>query len=269
VYDDTPKGPYHRRGEALEVSRQPGLSSALVDSDDIAGEGGFLPAVTERLGCYVYLLVDPRDGRILHVGTGTGDRCFRDPEYASGQRGRAILDTIREIRAAGQRVRVDILRHGLDPETAATVEAAVIEALGSNDLPDQGGNEASGVGRMSVGEINTRYGATPVKIRPEHSVVLISIPPAFRRSTDRQLYEMTRGWWKGGARRERARWAFSVSDGVVRAVYRITGWEPARAGNRWGFRGHRDPEMERQYAHRDVSEYVGNSAYYTLTYVNC
>ena len=252
------------------MSRQPGVSSALVDDSDTDGAGGFLPAVTERLGYYVYLLVDPRDGRIFHVGTGQGDRCFRDPECAPGHRSRATLDTIREIRAAGQRVRIDILRHGLDAETAATVEAAVIEALGSTDVRDQViDEEASGVGRMSVGEINERYGATPVKIRPEHAVVLISIPPAFRRGTDHQFYEMTRGWWKAGARRERARWAFAVSDGVVRAVYLITGWEPARAGNRWGFRGHRDPEMEREYAHRDVSDYVGDGAYYKLTYVNC
>jgi hypothetical protein len=252
------------------MSRQPGVSSALVDHGDTDGAGGFLPAVTERLGCYVYLLVDPRDGRIFHVGTGQGDRCFRDPECAPGQRSRATLDTIREIQAAGQRVRIDILRHGLDPETAATVEAAVIEALGSTDVRDQViEEEAYGVGRMSVSEVNERYGATPVKIRPEHAVVLISIPPAFRRGTDHQFYEMTRGWWKAGARRERARWAFAVSDGVVRAVYRITGWEPARAGNRWGFRGHRDPEMEREYAHRDVSEYVGNGAHNKLKYVNC
>lgn len=252
------------------MSPQPGLSSALVDIDDTGRAGGFLPAVTERLGSYVYVLIDPRDGRIFHVGSGTGDRCFRDPDRAPGERGRSKLATIREIEAAGQRVRIDILRHGLDRKTAATVEAAVTEVLGSTDPRDHvTGDDTFGVGRMSVGEINKVYGATPVTILPEHPVALICIPPAFRRGTDRQLYEMTRGWWKAGARRERARWAFAVSDGVVRAVYRIEGWEPARAGNRWGFRGHRDLEMEHDYAHRDVSDYVGGAAYYTLKYVNC
>jgi uncharacterized protein len=252
------------------VSSQPGLSSALIEVGDTGRAAGFLPAVTEKLGTYVYLLIDPRDGRVFHVGTGTGDRCFRDPDCASGAHADSTLERIREIEATGQRVRIDILRHGLDPTTAATVEAAVIEALGLTDLRDNViGDATHGVGRMNVGEINQRYGATPVTINPEHPVVLISIPPAFRRGSDRQRYEMTRGWWKAGARRERAQWAFAVSDGVVRAVYRISGWEPARAGNRWGFRGHRDPEMEREYVHRDVSSYVGNGARSALTYVNC
>ena len=252
------------------VSSQPGLSSALVEVDDSGRGGGFLPAVTEKLGTYVYLLVDPRDGQVFYIGTGTGDRCFRDPDRAPGAQGDSALARIRQIEATGQRVRIDILRHGLDAATAATVKAAVIEALGSTELREHAnGDTTYGVGRMSVGEVNHRYGATPVMIQPEHPVVLISIPPAFRRSSDRQLYEMTRGWWTAGDRRERAQWAFAVSDGVVRAVYRIRGWEPARAGNRWGFRGHRDPEMEREYAHRDVSSYLDDHAYYTLTYVNC
>ena len=229
------------------MSSQPGPSSALIAADDNTGRaGGFLPAVAEKLGTYVYLLVDPRDRQVFHVGTGTGDRCFRDPDRAPGDHAQATLARIREI------------------------EAAVIEAMGSTDLRERvAGDATRGVGRMSVGEINQRYGATPVTIQPEHPVVLISIPPAFRRAGDRQLYEMARGWWKVGARRERAQWALAVSDGVVRAVYRIRGWEPARAGNRWGFRGHRDPEMEREYVHRDVSSYLDGDAYYTLTYVNC
>jgi hypothetical protein len=231
---------------------------------------GFLPAVTERLESYVYLLIDPRNDRIFHVGTGTGDHCFRELDRAPGGHRSDMPATIREIEAAGHRVRIDILRHGLDPETACTVQAAVIEALGPTSLRDhRAGDEISGVGRMSVSELNTLYGATPVTIRPEHAVVLIPIPRAFRRGADRQLYEMTRGWWKAGARRERAQWAFAVSDGVVRAVYRIKGWEPARAGNRWGFRGHRDPEMEQDYLHRDVSGYLGSGNVHALKYVNC
>lgn len=252
------------------MSPQTAPRTALADPHETDQVRGFLPAVTERLESYVYLLIDPRNDRIFHVGTGTGDRCFRDVHRAPGEQSPGTLATIREIEAAGQRVRIDILRHGLDPETACTVKAAVIEALGATRLRDHGvADETHGVGRMSVGELNTLYGAKPVTIRPEHPVVLIPIPRAFRRGTDRQLYEITRGWWKAGARRERAQWAFAVCDGVVRAVYRINGWEPARAGNRWGFRGHRDPEMEQDYVHRDVSSYLGSGNVSTLKYVNC
>jgi hypothetical protein len=252
------------------LSPQPAPPTTLADQHETDQQGGFLPAVTERLGSYVYLLIDPRNDRIFHVGTGTGERCFRDLHRASAEHSPSTVAIIREVEAAGQRVRIDILRHGLDPQTASTVEAAVVEALGTSNLREHGvADPTSGVGRMSVGELNTLYGATPVTIHPEHAVVLIPIPRAFRRGTDRQLYEITRGWWKAGARRERAQWAFAVCDGVVRAVYRIKGWEPARAGNRWGFRGHRDPEMERDYLHRDVSGYLGSGNVSNLKYVNC
>jgi uncharacterized protein len=34
------------------------------------------PGVVEKLGYYVYLLVDPQTDRVFYVGKGTGGRCF-------------------------------------------------------------------------------------------------------------------------------------------------------------------------------------------------
>jgi hypothetical protein len=251
------------------VSPQASLVSATGDVDDTGRIAGFLPAVAESLGSYVYLLIDPRDDRIFHVGTASGDGCFHHLNDARTDDDDDTAATVREIERAGHRIRIDILRHDLDPTTAATVAAAVVDVL-TQTVP-QGRSAADRTPRarrMSVGQLNHLYGATPVEILAEHPVVLIRIPPAFRRGTDRQLYEATRGWWKAGARRERAEWAFAVNEGVVRAVYRITGWEPARAGNRWGFRGHRDPGMEQRYIQRDVSAYLGRASM-PLRYVNC
>lgn len=254
------------------MSPQPGLVSTLADTDCGGESDGFLPAVTENLRSYVYLLIDPRSERTFYVGTCTGDGCFR--HLAEARRVRddegGECATIREIEAAGHRVRIDVLSHGLDPDTAAIVEAAVMEALGFADLRERRrGEEGPPAQRVSVGDLNARYGAKPITIDPDHRVVLIRIPKAFRRGTDHQRYEMTRGWWRAGARRERAEWAFAVDDGVVRAVYRIDGWEPARAGNRWGFRGRRDPEMEQCYLHGDVSGYLTSDSLLPLSYVNC
>lgn len=216
------------------------------------------------------MLIDPRTQRVFHVGTGTGDRCFAHLAEARRAPDGADHARIREIEAAGHRVRIDVLRHDLDAATAHAVQAAVIDALdvaeiGNRDQHDTGARSQ----RASVGDLNARYGATPIEIAEEHPVVLVRIPTAFRRATDHLCYEMTRGWWRAGARRERARWAFAVDDGVVRAVYRIDAWEPARAGNRWGFRGHRDDEMEQRYVNRDVSTYVNDDAPGALHYVNC
>jgi hypothetical protein len=249
------------------VSPQPGLASALADTDRDGGSVGFLPGVTENLRSYVYALIDPRSERIFHVGAGTGDDCFA--HLGDARRGGddgAPRATIREIEAAGQRVRIDVLRHGMDPATAESVAAAVGEALG---FADRRGGDRSPAGRASVGDLNRMYGAKPVTIDPDHRVLLIRTPSACRRGPDHQRYEMTRGWWRAGARRERAEWAFAVDEGVIQAVYRIDGWEPARAGNRWGFRGHRDHAMERIYLHGDVSEYLASDSPLPLYYVNC
>lgn len=249
------------------MSPQPGLISTLADTDHDGESDGFLPAVTESLRSYVYLLIDPRSEDTFYVGTGTGDRCFRHLDEARrGDDGAAT--TVREIEAAGHRVRIDVLRHGLDATTAAIVAAAVTEVLGLADLRARD-DARSPAERVSVGDLNARYGAKPITIDPDHRVVLIRIPKAFRRGTDHQRYEMTRGWWRAGARRERAQWAFAVDEGVVRAVYRIDGWEPARAGNCWGFRGHRDHDMERSYLHGDVSGYLTSDSPLPLHYVNC
>lgn len=251
----------------------PQSSVATVSSPaDASGTAdGFLPAVTERLQSYVYLLIDPRDDRVFHVGIGTGDRCFA--HLAEARSSHDVCDhvRIREIEAAGKRVRIDVLRHGLDAATASVVQAAVIDALAIvTDICDRDtDDDNTSSERVSVGDLNARYGATPIEIDEQHPVVLVRIPKAFRRGADHQRYEMTRGWWRAGARRELAQWAFAVDDGVVRAVYRIDAWEPARAGNRWGFRGHRDPEMEQRYVRRDVSDYLPADSLSALHYVNC
>jgi uncharacterized protein len=258
------------RGNVVALSKD---AQTAVHSDSTVVEG-FLPAVSEHLDQYVYLLIDPRDDRIFCVGTGAGDACFRHlwearANTVDSSGGFSQLATIRAIEADERRVRIDVLRHDLDPRTAATVAVAVSEALGLSDGGDAG-QDLPGVGRMSVGDVNTRYGAEPITIAPEHAVMLVQNARAFRRGIDdRQLYEISRGWWKSRVPQRPAQWAFAVFDGVVRAVYRIDAWEPARAGNHWGFRGQRDPVLERRYVLRDVSAYLTDDNPDPVVYVNC
>jgi uncharacterized protein len=79
--------------------------------------------VAEKIGYYVYLLIDPHTSEVFYVGKGVGDRCFAHVQVERRTKDGVIgdypkLDRIREIEAAGQEVRLDILRHGLDEETA-------------------------------------------------------------------------------------------------------------------------------------------------------
>lgn len=256
--------------------------------------GSFALGVSEKIGFYVYLLIDPRDESVFYVGKGTGHRCFSHLAEAQVTGDDTTgdyekLDRIRDIESSGLPVRIDILRHGLGEHEAFLVESAAIDLV-SGLTNRHFGHEAVELGRRSVSEINALYGATPVTIDPSHCVVLIRINRNFERGiTDDALYEATRKWWKVRASRQELgkpgapQWAMAIFGGIVRAVYRIEAWErpseedigadPIDFG-RWGFRGRRDFAMEEIYLNRDISSYLrnmatGNPSQNPIRYVNC
>lgn len=117
---------------------------------------------------------------------------------------------------------------------------------------------------------------TPTEIAPEHRVLLIRVNREYRHGiTPEELYQKTRQWWKVNPRRK-PEYAFSVYDGVVRAVYRIERWEPVpldehvgRMKGRWRFHGVRDGAMEERYVWKDISTYLLPGAQNPIRYVNC
>ncbi len=163
----------------------------------------FLPGVVDALGFYVYLLIDPRDNRVFYVGKGLGDRCFAHLDEATHTAADSTGDypklaKIRAVGETGNAVKIELLRHGLDEDSAFAVEAAVIDLLGMTDLTNRvTGHDTSQVGRMTLAEVNAAYGAQPVAIDPDDAVMLIRIAREFRRGiTDDDLYSSTRGWWR-------------------------------------------------------------------------
>src|SRR5688572_28548302 len=91
----------------------------------------FPPEVVQQLKNYVYRLIDPRNGETFYVGRGVGNRVFAHSRAEAGLEGDAVdnrLARIRAIRLAGLEIAHVIHRHGMDPTTAAEVEAAVIDA---------------------------------------------------------------------------------------------------------------------------------------------
>ena len=79
-----------------------------------------------------------------------------------------MLEQIREIESGGRTVRIDILRYGMSPTEASTVEAAVHDALG---LPAEvEAREPTPAGRRPQPAL-----AKPAKFKPAHQVVLLRI----------------------------------------------------------------------------------------------
>ena len=238
------------------------------------------PGVAEHLGHYVYVYVDPRSGEPFYVGKGVGERVlshFGDDRDCPKKR---ILS---ELRDAGISPTLEILSHGLrDEEIAFRIEAAVIDVLGLGSLANEvRGWRSLQTGRMSLDDLAVFYAAKPVTI--DDPVILIRINKLYRRGiSPLELLEATRGIWKVGPRREGARYAFAVFDGLVREVYEISSWHPALtlayqtrdltqrdAGGRWEFDGVVANEQVRtKYRNKSVHQYFTRGHQSPTVYVN-
>ena len=237
---------------------------------------GFSALSKERLGWYVYLLRDPRTGQIFYIGKGRGDRAFAHEAAAASSVDHPELQSakaarITKLAAAGRRVCVDVLRHGITSESLAyEVESAAIDL--ANELSPGtllnvvlGRNHERGL--MTAGEIEVLYAAPPAP-RLRVPVILVSLNRLWRRdATDAQLEEMTKGWWNlRGPRRDHAKYVFGVHNGIVRSVYRPENWRARAQGDlgweddigrppRWGFDPAPAPEMN-DYLRTSVARFL-------------
>lgn len=242
----------------------------------------FSPYVAEQLGFYVYLLVDPRDEVVFYVGKGTGNRIFDHAQDAlqfadTGDK----LDRIRAIRAEGHDVRHELLRFGMNERTAFDVEAAVIDLLGLERLTNVvSGHHIASRGRMTTDVAISLFDA-PRAPEITEPVILLRIPRLWYPSMPAaELFEATRGWWTVGKRREQAAYAFAVSRGVVREVYRIDSWRRRELGDRgadatdragrarWGFAGEAADELGR-YRNTSVAHLFRPGESSPFKYLNC
>jgi hypothetical protein len=239
------------------------------------------PEVAHRLGYYVYLYVDPRDSRPFYVGKGQGARILAHLSAAGESRKVRMISELREL---GLEPRLDVLAHGLpDEETALRIEAAAIDLLGLDDLTNEvRGWRSVEMGRLPLAELMIYYAAKPVEVADP--ALLIRINRLYRHGmSGLELYEATRGVWRVGTRREEARYALAVFEGVVREVYLIERWHPAATTaystrdsremsteGRWEFTGRVAPvEVRDRYFGRSVAAYFRRGQQSPVVYVNC
>lgn len=239
--------------------------------------------MAERLGHYVYLYVDPRDGKVFYIGKGKGERCldhlFEDDDHPKVKR-------IREIFAAGLEPRIEILAHGMaTSEEAYFVEAAAIDLIGLKELTNKVvGHNSLLYGRKTLNELATHY--APVNADIPDAALLIRINALYRNGMSAQeLYEVTRGVWKLDLERARgAEVVFAVFEGVVKEVYVPQSWQAARTSGyetrkdltledvegRVEFIGKVAPEpMRAKYIDKSVAKVFSLGAQNPCKYINC
>ena len=224
------------------------------------------PYLGEKLGHYVYMLLDPRDGRPFYVGKGIEGRCLEHfEEKSEGQK----VAKINEIKAAGLEPLVEIIRHGLaSNQEAFVVEAAIIDVLGISQLTNrQSGHGTEDYGRAPLADLHARYQAEPADIL-EPALLFRINPDNFHALDSAGLYHATRGVWiLSPERAQQVTFAFAIYNRIIRRVYVPKAWQRAKIS---GYPGRTDllpQHEERNYefigeeAPQEVQDrYVGKSA---------
>ena len=187
----------------------------------------FTSEVIAQLNYYVYMLIDPRNGRPFYVGKGKGNRIFDHVEGMPSKASESDSEKIQriiEISHRGQRPIHVIHRHGMTEEEAEEVEAALIDYLWdqlSNEIRGLGSND---YGPASVEELQTRYGAEEWERHEDHKLLVIKV----RYETVIALggiYEATKAAWRVNLdNASNTDYVLSVVNGMCRAVFENCDW---------------------------------------------
>lgn len=212
------------------------------------------------------------------MGKGKRNRIF---DHLTDLKNTKKSRVIKQILEKGQEPKIEIITHGLeDEQTALKVEAAMIDIIGKEKLTNKmRGWQSRLYGRVEVNQLIMMYEREQVNI--DEPVLLIRITQFYSFGmTDMELYDTTRGIWKIGKDRDKAKYAFAVFDGVVLEVYEIVAWfQAGRTFNsrgdhrndkvRWEFVGQKADEVIRsKYIGKSVEQYFTRGAQNPIRYVN-
>ena len=231
---------------------------------------GFSKDVMDKLGYYVYRLIDPRNGQTFYVGKGQRNRVFahindalknyQNESYSVESEDNISnkIQTIREIRNEGLEVIHVIHRWGLTDKEAFEVEAALIDAYAGLTNIQAGHNSDRGVTNAAVLQKNLsakQYDEPDnikyiiIKIRNETVSNYQEEHPNI--SHEDCIYEATRSCWVISVERAKTYdYVLGVIDGIVKGVYKVKEWKQVKDTNRY--------EFEREDIETEVVNYFIN-----------
>lgn len=227
--------------------------------------------VCRQIGYYVYRLIDPRTGQTFYVGKGKGNRVFQHVkgaiDYYDGigkenhnyNEDPNKLRIIREIHEAGLEPIHIIQRWHLTEDQAFEVESALIDAFpGLSNIQSGHGSE---YGACNVSELEERFSAKVYEEPTSFKYIIIKVQP-WRIEEMTELYgpnnaryEATRGNWRNKKPDINVYpYIFSVTGGIVRAVYKVKEWHDA--GERIQCTCDPAPkEIEKEYVGKRIPDY--------------
>ncbi len=250
----------------------------------------FSATTRQSLGHYVYALVDPRNDSIFYVGkANANNRAFNHLKAKETDKAKSCL--IAEIRKAKLEPRIEVLRYGMSSEgECLNVEAAVIDAIGLENLTNEVRGHGVTRGRLPAETIERLHGSKPVDVEAlKEPLMLFFINQTYSPTlTDQELYDTTRQFWYEVGIKTRTPdaatgrlpypTALAVADGVVVAAYAVAAWFPegttyssrpsGRPSNHWEFVGQmiRDHQLLGRRLQLDGRDYPANQKGYG--YVN-
>jgi uncharacterized protein len=191
------------------------------------------------------------------------------------------LDKIHAIRRSGKQVGQKIIRYGLQPEVALTVEAALIDMVNSIQ-PDVLTNEISGHGSpegiMDAAELATAMSAP--QLQTELPLLLIKIERRWSRlldefnavsfiPSDRILNAVSGNWVIDATHAQKAQYILAVARGIVRGVYRANRWLASSEANRKCFEGEEAQGIAKGFIGMSVASFFSPGSQNPIRYLNC
>ena len=217
----------------------------------------------EKIGYYVYALIDPRDQKPFYVGKGVDNRVFAHANEAieTGNESEK-LDLVRAIRLGGNNVQHVILRHGLDEKTALAVESTLLDFASyfSVELTNLVlGHHSSTFGTMTTDELIRKYNAPPLE-RLGNDCVIININRRYREAKQQlSFYEATKeSWVMANPEKKDLSYVLAEYQSIVVEVFQVEKWY--QVNDRWGFDGQVAPdEIRNLYFNRKIYKKRGSA----------
>lgn len=212
-----------------------------------------------NLNYYVYRLIDPRNGQTFYVGKGKGNRIFQHVKCAidfyDGVEETSDLDPnklriIRDILNDGLEVIHVIQRWNLTEKEAFEVEAALIDAYQGLSNLQSGHHTEYGVTNAEL--LEKRFNIKTYEEPTDFKYIIIKVrwwrlEELFEKYPETYRYESTRYAWKIRPRSiNEYPYVFSVTDGIVKEVYKINDWYLVEDRKRQAFNGEIAPEEIRK-----------------------